>query len=264
MAHPLMIDFINRIKNRFPEYFQNVSVLDFGSLDINGNNRMFFENILNYVGVDLSEGNNVDIVSMAHEYKSNQKFDVVMSTEMFEHDIFWRQSFLNAFSLLENNGLLIFTCAGYGRREHGTYRSEDWLSPTSKLDIWGNYYENRATSDFIHILDFEKEFLTYSFEYDGSGDSQDLYFFGIKRPKNFHISRDDSKIYVICKDAKKDIYKVDIIKNNSILFSETREISNDFISWYQTDINSGHIIVNIYKDNELIDKKMFYSKKINI
>jgi len=38
MAHDTMKNFINGIKLRFPFYFKNVRVLDFGSLDINGNN----------------------------------------------------------------------------------------------------------------------------------------------------------------------------------------------------------------------------------
>jgi hypothetical protein len=80
--------------------------------------------------------------------------------------------------------MYIFTCAGYGRLEHGTKKSEGWTSPfTSNIDIWNNYYENRTTKDFINLLDFEKEFNIYSFEYGLSLNinEHDLYFFGIKR-----------------------------------------------------------------------------------
>ena len=59
MAHDAMKNFINGIKLRFPFYFKNVRVLDFGSLDVNGNNREFFENV-DYVGVDIDEGKNVE------------------------------------------------------------------------------------------------------------------------------------------------------------------------------------------------------------
>lgn len=185
MAHLQMNEFIMRVKNRFPDYFKNVNVLDLGSLDINGNNRIFFDDMITYTGVDLGEGKNVNVVCLAHEYKTdNIKFDVVITTELLEHDIFWRQTFLNGFDLLKSNGMYIFTCAGYGRFEHGTKRSEGWTSPfTSNMDIWGNYYENRTTRDFINLLDFEKEFNIYSFEYGLSLNNieHDLYFFGIKR-----------------------------------------------------------------------------------
>jgi len=183
-----MYEYIHRVKYRFPCHFKNVNVLDFGSLDVNGNNRAFFDDITSYMGVDLGEGNNVDVVSLAHEYKSETKFDVVITTELFEHDIFWKQTFLNGFDLLKSGGLYIFTCAGDGRAEHGTIRTRGVDSPfTSKIQGWENYYENKTTKDFVNIFDFEKGFNIYSFEYGPSWDttigsnSHDLYFFGIKR-----------------------------------------------------------------------------------
>jgi SAM-dependent methyltransferase len=181
MSHPRLHDFIRKVKQNNPQYFRNVRVLDFGSLDINGCSKFHFENS-DYTGVDIGAGANVDVVALAHEYDSRRQFDVVLTTELFEHDVFWRQTFLNGFRLLKSGGIYIFTCAGYGRPEHGTKRADGDSSPfTSKLFAWDNYYENRTIKDFVNLLDFEKEFKRYSFEYAGDVALADLYFYGIKR-----------------------------------------------------------------------------------
>ena len=43
MAHREQQDFISSVRDRFPEKFKGVRVLDIGTLDINGNNRFAFE-----------------------------------------------------------------------------------------------------------------------------------------------------------------------------------------------------------------------------
>ena len=89
MAHQEQADFCNFVKNKFPEKFNNVSVLDIGSLDINGSNRYLFSGDFSYIGVDLGPGKNVDVICRGHEFKSENLFDVVISSECFEHDEFY-------------------------------------------------------------------------------------------------------------------------------------------------------------------------------
>jgi hypothetical protein len=81
----------------FPEYFNNVNVCDIGSLDINGNNHYLFENYA-YVGVDVGRGKNVNVVCKGHEYKpiDGSQYDIVISTECFEHDMYWNRTMMNA------------------------------------------------------------------------------------------------------------------------------------------------------------------------
>ena len=124
MAHKAQVDYCLSVKNKFPNFFKNTKVVDFGSLNINGCNKEFFEDC-EYIGLDLGEGPNVDIVCVAHEYDApDGSFDVVVSTEMFEHDKFLNLTFKNMVRVLRPGGLLFFTCAGPGREEHGTKRSE--------------------------------------------------------------------------------------------------------------------------------------------
>ena len=100
MAHAQQQNYCLSVKNKFPEKFQNASVLDVGSLDINGNNRYLFEGECEFVGVDIVDGPNVDVVCRGHEYKREKLFDVSVSTECFEHDEYWKESFQNMFDLL--------------------------------------------------------------------------------------------------------------------------------------------------------------------
>ena len=64
MAHHAQRLFFTRVKHRFPERFDGCSVLDIGSLDINGNNRYLF-NGGTYIGIDVGQGRNVDVRSVS-------------------------------------------------------------------------------------------------------------------------------------------------------------------------------------------------------
>lgn len=98
---------------------ENLSVLEFGSLDINGGVKGIFRPYTKkYVGVDLQEGPGVDFVEDAHTFKSDIKFDVVVCCEVFEHTPVWREIIDNAHSLLKPDGLFIATMAGEGRYPH--------------------------------------------------------------------------------------------------------------------------------------------------
>lgn len=179
MAHEQQIEFLTKVKNKFPEMFKNCKVLDIGSLDINGNNRYLFENYT-YTGVDIGPGNNVDVVSKGHEYDSDELFDVVVSSECFEHDPFYKETILNAIRLTKPGGIFTFTCATTGRHEHGTTRTgTSWASPHTS-NQWGDYYKNLTEQDIREFLDVDSIFSEYQFD-TNTTTSFDLYFYGIKK-----------------------------------------------------------------------------------
>ena len=67
---------------------RDLSILDIGSLDVNGTYKPLFENPKwKYTGLDLVAGENVDIVSAEpyHYPFSDQSFDVVVSGSCMEH-----------------------------------------------------------------------------------------------------------------------------------------------------------------------------------
>lgn len=178
MAHKHQRWFFLRVKEKFPERFSNCSVLDIGSLDINGNNHHLFENYL-YTGVDIGPGPNVDVISKGHEFNTEQRFDIVISSECFEHDMYYPETIKNAVRLTKPGGMFLFTCASTGRSEHGTLRTRPKSSPhTSSVPGWENYYKNLTEEDIRSVIEVEKIFSTYYFEYNEI--AHDLYFWGIK------------------------------------------------------------------------------------
>jgi SAM-dependent methyltransferase len=181
MAHEQQRDFFRKVKQLHPNFFTDVKVLDIGSLDINGNNRHVFEHPYSYIGVDLNKGENVDVVSPGHLYDSGYLFDVVMSSECFEHDMYYARTLQNMINLLKPNGLLIFTCASTGRPEHGTLRSNPSDAPflLGMSEKWANYYKNLTEDDIRSVVDINNTFASFEFSYESS--SCDLYFWGLKK-----------------------------------------------------------------------------------
>lgn len=175
MAHNEQRDFFIEMKGKFPQYFDNVSVIEMGSLNINGTVRDFYENTTNYVGVDLDEGPGVDLVAQGQEvdYEDNS-FDVAVSAECFEHNPYWLETFINMHRIAKS--FVIFTCAGEGRPEHGTTRTTPGNSP---FTLNWDYYQNLTENHFKSRLYLEDMFFEYKFSYNPR--SQDLYFWGIKR-----------------------------------------------------------------------------------
>jgi len=175
MAHEEQSDFCKSVKEKFPNHFKGVKVLDIGSLDINGNNRYLFEDYT-YIGVDLGEGKNVDVVCRGHEYKPKEHYDTIISTECFEHDEYWKETILNIIEHLKEGGLFLFTCATEGRGEHGTRRTSPQDAP-----FVGDYYRNLTEEIIKGEINLDEWFSEYQFS--SRQNPADLYFWGIKNDK---------------------------------------------------------------------------------
>lgn len=189
MAHEEQINFCKLVRNKFPEYFTNKKVLDIGSLNINGDNRYLFYNC-EYTGIDIAEGKNVDIVTPGHLYDApDSSYDFIISTECFEHDMYFKETLKNIIRLLKPNGMFLFSCAAPGREEHGTLRTTPENSPfTSNINVeWSNYYHNISEKELRNILDLDKIFSSYNIDehheikLSPTRFINDLYFWGIKK-----------------------------------------------------------------------------------
>lgn len=180
MAHIEQQLFCLGARDRFPQYFRGVRVLDCGSLDINGSNRGLFENS-HYTGIDVGLGPNVDTVCKTHEFTApDGAYDTIISTECFEHDQFWPKSLANISRMLKSGGFLLFTCATEGRPEHGTRRSKPEDSPlTVQHGDWGDYYRNLTEADMVAVWPVASLFAAYEFVVNST--AHDIYFWGIKR-----------------------------------------------------------------------------------
>lgn len=181
MAHWQQQEYCRKIRDRFPEYFTNKRVLDIGSLDINGNNRFLFTDC-DYFGLDVGEGPNVDVVSVGHIYDApDGTFDTIISTEVFEHDMFYGDTIKNITRMLKPGGAFIFTCASTGRPEHGTRKSDGSDAAPLLIQIseeWSDYYKNVSEEDVRKVEGFNGSFPDGMFEYNPH--PGDLYFFGVK------------------------------------------------------------------------------------
>jgi hypothetical protein len=190
MSHVEQRQFCRAVKKRFPHIFKNANVVDVGSLDINGNNRSLwgpFDPPNIYVGVDVFPGKNVNVVSTAHIalpflkdrmiHHGRKKWgwppDIVISTEMLEHDQYWRFSLSAMYSILRVGGLLIITAGGDGRPEHGTHKEQPECSPGT-LD----YYQNISNDMFMDVLSPDL-FKNYYIRQDPR--HHDFTFYGIKK-----------------------------------------------------------------------------------
>ena len=170
MSHPSQIEFVRSVMARHPDKFVGVSVLEVGSLNINGSIRQFFFDC-DYLGVDIGPGSCVDLVARGEDLDfPDGHFDTTASCECFEHNPNWKETFLNMVRMTRPGGLVFFSCATTGRAEHGTTR-------TSPIDApyCGDYYRNLTREDFEPLC---KDFAEY--EFSEAHPPHDLYFRGIK------------------------------------------------------------------------------------
>jgi ubiquinone/menaquinone biosynthesis C-methylase UbiE len=173
--------FTEFVKKILEEYFTGKKVLDVGSGDINGNNRFLFTDC-SYDGNDVIQASNVTIVSKTKDLPfDNEIFDTIISTECFEHDPEYKESFLTIYRMLKADGLFCFTCASTGRPEHGTRRtsSGDSYGTIGKIENMQDYYKNLTTKDLNEVLPLNDLFSVWDTYYNSH--TKDLYFVGIKR-----------------------------------------------------------------------------------
>jgi SAM-dependent methyltransferase len=93
----------------------DASVLEVGSFDENGSARSVFERYVHdYVGIDAREGRGVDQVMLAHDLKfPTWQFDLVICTEMLEHDARPWLSVTEMSRVLKRGGSLLMTARGF-------------------------------------------------------------------------------------------------------------------------------------------------------
>ena len=106
--HPEARNFLTYCKYVFSCYMASpeFKILDVGSGDINGNNRLYFHKDAAYVGCDVYPGKNVTVVSPCHKLTySDKMFDVIISSECFEHDMHYRDSVAAIYRMLKDGGI---------------------------------------------------------------------------------------------------------------------------------------------------------------
>jgi SAM-dependent methyltransferase len=189
MAHKEQIEYVNKIKNKLPQYFNSKKVLGIGTFNVCGTESEYFDNC-EYTGLDLGPGPGVDIVCPAQDYDApDESFDVIISCECFEHNPYYKETIQNSIRMLKSGGMFLFTCATTGRPIHGTaslekiskQKFQNWKTmPNVVKEEWDNeYYKNLTEDDIRECTPIDEIFSDYKFEIETN--HCDLYFYGIKK-----------------------------------------------------------------------------------
>lgn len=119
------------------------AMLDLGGRDVNGTVHGLFPDAT-WTVVDIADHPSVDHVGDAATIDLGRTFDVVVSTECFEHTPDSCRIIANAYKHLRPGGVLVATMAGPGRAPHGASGE-----PTPPA---GEYYSNVTPDDLFDWL----------------------------------------------------------------------------------------------------------------
>lgn len=122
----------------------HVTVLDLGGRNVNGSIRDLFPNAT-WTALDIVADHGVDIVADAADWVPDREYDVVVSTEVFEHTPLWPQILTTAHKACRVGGRLILTMAGPGRAPHSGFDG-GMLQP-------GEYYGNVQPDQLQRVLE---------------------------------------------------------------------------------------------------------------
>jgi glycosyltransferase involved in cell wall biosynthesis/SAM-dependent methyltransferase len=115
---------ISFVKDSAEHWAKNARLLDVGSMNIGGSPKESVREFTSeYIGIDMRPGLDVDRVIKGEDILKNfgrESFDVVSSTEMFEHARNWTTVLYNMMAALKPDGIMVITCRakGFGRHEY--------------------------------------------------------------------------------------------------------------------------------------------------
>ena len=107
--HAEAMEFLRRLTIEGP-------VIEIGSRNVNGSAMDAFPGV-DWFGIDVEDGSEVDCVVDASSYWPDMPFRTVICCEVLEHAPKWRDIIHNV-SLWEHHLTFVITCAGPGRQSH--------------------------------------------------------------------------------------------------------------------------------------------------
>lgn len=138
------------------------TVLDLGGRNVNGTVHDLLPNARIDV-LDITPGSGVTIVADARTWRTQHRYDLVVSTELLEHLDGWPQALTTAASALGHTGCLLLTAAAPPRPPHGAHGA-------AKPGV-GEHYEN---VDPVRLAsELRSRFTTFGVEYNN--DPADVY-----------------------------------------------------------------------------------------
>ncbi len=118
------------MRNLTEEEVRGKTVLEIGSLNVNGSLRQYVESLKpeKYIGMDIKEGKDVDLVCDAENIIDSfgkESFDVIISTETLEHVRNWRKVISQIKNVCKLNGIILITTRSKGFAFH-EYPNDYW------------------------------------------------------------------------------------------------------------------------------------------
>jgi SAM-dependent methyltransferase len=150
MSHKTVRDFIDI--NLSVGEVENRDVLEVGSRDINGEVRGVIgkKSPKSFMGVDMIAGPGVDRVCNIYDLVNTfglGTFDLVVTTETFEHVKDWRNGVRNIKGVLREGGTLLLTTRSFGMDYHG-YPNDFWRYQKEDMkDIFGDFETIKLEDD---------------------------------------------------------------------------------------------------------------------
>lgn len=152
--HPTAYANCEKFYNKYCDNLKfNSYILDVGSYDVNGTLKPIFKNH-RYIGIDMSEGPNVDIICSNESIPFGDNFfDVIVSSSCFEHDNFFWLSFLEMCRLVKPEGLIYINAPSNG--PYHPYPHDNWrfyLDSWKALQKWAsrNNYKIELLEHYIN------------------------------------------------------------------------------------------------------------------
>ena len=148
-----------------------LKVVEFGSCQMFGSIRSVYPQAISWLGLDIQDGPGVDIIQDAATWTTDERFDLVICAEVFEHTPDWRGILANAYSVLDEPGRLVASCATNERPPHSA------LDGGPLRD--GEFYRNVPEDEMVEALN-EIGFTSVVRTADGHFGNDDLYIIATK------------------------------------------------------------------------------------
>ena len=149
------VDFKNIYLSKFKN--KNIKLIEIGSLAVNSSVKSKLAENIDYVGIDIVKGENVDIV-LDDPYKfpfEDKSVDVVISISVFEHTEFFWLTYLEILRVLKDDGLFFLNAPSNSKFHR--HESDNWrFYPDSSLALqkWGEK-NNFSPKVLEHFTNFE-------------------------------------------------------------------------------------------------------------
>ena len=149
------VDFKNIYLSKFKN--KKIKLIEIGSLAVNSSVKSNLGENIDYVGIDIVKGENVDIV-LDDPYKfpfEDKSVDVVISISVFEHTEFFWLTYLEILRVLKDDGLFFLNAPSNSKFHR--HETDNWrFYPDSSLALqkWGER-NNFNPKVLEHFTNFE-------------------------------------------------------------------------------------------------------------